>query len=653
MSSQLFLDKNGNPALNILPAEGTVDRFVQIEHGVWRWEREAEKPVHEMRMEFETTFTPSFTMIPGLSYNGNGWGDTPEYVGDRCDGVPWTFAWHRCMVPACTYSAAKDTAVVLMGDRDEKVSCSFTLEGNVMRHSLLWPEQEGPKTLHRHFWEGPYQGTMEGCTVFRAIVAVFPIENPKTDYRKLLDFSWRYYGHPLKASMPMEALYRYSIAFIKNLWTKEKSGFIGFNRGLHWDEETGAYIKMKMTNCRYEAGWIGQNISLACALLWEYLRSGDRDALEKGIGVLDSWTEYAVYPNGLMDVKFDRNPYLLNKAESEGVVSKLNDKAGQNENTPPNWELTVSASGEKHYPIDACNLGGAAYWLFCAEELAEKAGIPKPKYAKIAKDICDFVLSKQKENGAYSKSWNPDGSVIKDDGTVGCFLIDPVLRAFEKTSEKKYLDSAVKAFEFYYRGLEENGFTTAGALDTYCIDKESSSPLLSAALGLYRVTGDKKYIAYAETTAWYLSTWMMHFSVQYPEGSVLKTIGYDTLGGTSVSTAHTVLDQYGLHDVVSFLKLAELTGNDQWRERGLALWYAASQLVSDGTLCIKGRIRPTGSQDEAVAQTRWRRPNTTTFTPIEWWMPAWPCAFRMEIFRTLANWDILENGLCSIAGAVQ
>ena len=651
MNDTIFTGKDGKPTLRILPLAGATDSFIQIEPGVWRWERVTEKPVTEMRMELETAFPPVFTMIPGLIYNGNGWGDTPEYVGDKCDGVPWTFAWHRCMIPACTYTAGGETAVALMAERDEEASCSHIRENGVMRHSILWPEQEGPKTLHRHFWEDPFMGTMSPRSRFCAIVAVFPIEKPRrcirpTGYDKLLDFAWRYYGHPITPYMPPQDLYRYSIAFIKTLWTKEVSGFTGFCRGLVWSDETCAYIKT--SKCRYEAGWIGQNVSLACALLWEYLRSDDKDSLEKGLSVLDSWVRYAVYPNGLMDVKFDRNPYSLreNAAKTNAVNTD-----GANI-SPPNWEVTVSATGEKQYPIDACNLGGTAYWLFYAAELAEKTGNPRPGFAKIALGLCDFAISKQKENGAYSKSWNPDGSIIKDDGTVGGFLIDPVLRAFEKTADEKYLVSAKRAFDFYYSGLEENGFTTAGALDTYCIDKESSSPLLSAALGLYRLTNDKRYIGCAETIAWYLSTWMMHFTVKYPAGSVLAEIKYDTLGATTVSTAHTVVDQYGLHDVMAFLKLAELTGRDQWRERALALWHAASQLVSDGTLVVKGRVRPAGSQDEAVTQTRWRRPNTTCFTPIEWWTPAWPCAFRMEVLRGLEDWRILESGLSAIRGAV-
>jgi hypothetical protein len=448
--------------------------------------------------------------------------------------------------------------------------------------------------------------------------------------------------------MPPKDLYRYSIAFIKSLWTKEKSGFTGFCRGLRWYDETWAY--QKVNSCLYEIGWIGQSASLACAMLWEYLCSGDKDALEKGLSVLDSWTKYAVYPNGLIEVKIEKTPYLLRQPAAGTSQAGVEKKVYPNPQT--NWEVIIGEDGEKRYPVDACNLAQGAYWFFHAEELARKTGNPRPEYRKIALGVCDFAISKQKENGAYSKSWNPDGSIIKDDGTVGGFLIDTVLLAYEKTGDKKYLDSAKKAFDFYYGGFEENGFTTAGALDTYCIDKESSSPLLSAALNLFRISGDKEYIRRAESIAWYLSTWMMHFTVKYPEGSVMNETGYDTLGATQVSTAHTAVDQYALHDVLSFFKLAELTGREQWRERGIIMWHAASQLVSDGTLVVKGRVRPAGSQDEAICQTRWRRPNTTCFTPIEWWTPAWPCAFRMEVLRGLVDWTILQDGLKEIQGAV-
>ena len=136
----------------------------------------------------------------------------------------------------------------------------------------------------------------------------------------------------------------------------------------------------------------------------------------------------------------------------------------------------------------------------------------------------------------------------------------------------------------------------------------------------------------------------MHYSVDYPEDTVLGNIHYDTFGMTAVSTAHNAIDQYALHDVLSLLDLARYTGNDQWRQRTLAIWCSTSQLVSDGTLCIAGRVRPAGSQDEAVFHTRWARPTLGPFQPTQW-LVAWPSAFRMEILRNYPEWDVLDKGL--------
>ncbi len=166
------------------------------------------------------------------------------------------------------------------------------------------------------------------------------------------------------------------------------------------------------------------------------------------------------------------------------------------------------------------------------------------------------------------------------------------------------------------------------------------------------MTGDKKYVAAAEKIAWYLCTWMMHFTVKYPADSLLGKMGYDTFGSTSVSTAHQALDQYALRDVLSFFRLYELTGNVQWRERALAFWCNACQCISDGTQYINGRLRPAGAQDEAIFHTRWGRYGVPPFGPSQW-LPAWPCAYRLENLRWHPDWSIFDEGLQAISGNIE
>ncbi|MBE6590367.1 MAG: hypothetical protein E7643_09345 [Ruminococcaceae bacterium] len=645
---------NGASYAKILPCEGATDTFEPIEAGAWRWHRHTDTPTDHMRMEMTLLGAPTFTMVPAVSYNGNGWGDTPEYVGDRAeDGTPWSWASHRATIPACTYSENEHISIALMAEANDNCACSLYQVDEGERHVLIFPEEEKPKTLHRHFWEGPFEGMMEPSCDFVGIIFTAVSDGGRFRYPDLLDFAWRYYGHPLKAPMKAKDLYKYSIAYCYYLFEREKDGFAGFVRGADWHAGTTSYRK---TDHVYEIGWGGHSASLSNAFIYDYRKTKDKEKLGMALEALDTWTKRCVLPAGHIKVRFDFNP-----KDYDPDPSVMPDRWDYGENRFENLyniylhgtahNFALDENGDRLFRIDACNNGTAAYCYFEAFDMLKKEGIDKPEYEKLAFGICDFALKTQDVSGCYAKTWDDDGNVVQKEGTIGCFLILPILKAYERTGRAEYLQSAVRAFDFYYEELEREGFTTAGALDTYSIDKESSSPLLRSALALFDITKDKKYISRAEKAAWYISTWMMHYTIKYPEDNVIAKMGYDTFGATSVSTPHQALDQYALRDVLSFLKLYEITGNIQWRERALAFWCNATQCVSDGTLVINGRIRPTGSQDEAVFHTRWRRQSGAPFMPSQW-LPAWPCAYRMENLRRHEDWSIFDEGLTNIEGKI-
>ena len=650
-----FIFSDGAPVARILPLAGAEDSFEKLEEGAWRWRRHTEKPVEARRMEILFLGKPDFTLIPGVSYNGNGWGTTPEYVGDRDeDGTPWSFASHRVTIPACTYSENGVGSIALMSEPNDNSACSLYAVEEGELHAVIFPEEEKPRTLQRHFWGDPFQGTMEPRQDFTALIHAASADGRKYRYDTLLDFAWRYFGHPMAVPRKAEDLYRLSIAFTRYLYTYEKDGFSGFSTGAQWRRDLTAYQKHER---RYQLGWVGQNASMACALLYDYLRTGYRRHLEMALAADDSWIRFCTLKKGLLASKLDRgkdrylsynentviDPWDWGEDLYESMLGRQRKGDANLRRDPDGGLATIN---------DACNLGTGAEGYFEAYDLLQQAGIDKPDYLQTALDVCDFALENQDENGCFAKSWDYEGKVVSKKGTIGCFLILPLLTGYRKTGEKKYLDGAVRAFDFYYRELEENGFTTAGALDTYSIDKESSSPLLRDALRLYEVTGEQKYAAAAEKIGWYLCTWMMHFTVKYPENCLISELGYDTFGSTSVSTPHQALDQYALRDVLSFLKLYEITGSVQWRERALALWCNASQGISDGTLYINGRLRPAGSQDEAIFHTRWGRKISPAFG-LSQWLPAWPCAFRLEDLRWHPDWSFFDEGLTRITGSLR
>lgn len=641
---------NGRAYAMIPTPKGATDTFEAIEPGAWRWHRHTEEATDRMRMEVVLLGAPTFTMIPAVSYNGNGWGTVPEYVGDRAeDGTPWSFAAHRATIPACTYSENAEISLALMAEADSSCACSLYRVDEGEKHVLIFPEEEQPKTLHRHFWGEPFQGTMEPTHDFDGILFAAPSDGSRHRYKELLDFAWRYYGHPIKAPKPAKELYRLSMAFAQYLIQKERDGFVGFTRGAQWHPHLNAYHKREHN---YELGWVGQHASLANAFLYDAIRTENPEHFKTAIEAHDSWLRHGITSGGFLAsvvnyeganpyealplesmTRADVDPWMLGEVYLENVIDKVGKPRGQ-----------------KRYH-DACNLGTGAEGYFEAYDLLQSMGIDKPEYQKVAMDTCDFALKSQDANGCFAKSWDNDGNVMSKKGTIGCFFILPLLTAYQKTKDAKYLNGAIRAFDFYYEELEREGFTTAGALDTYSIDKESSSPLLRDALALYEATGERAYITKAEKIAWYLCTWMMHFTIRYPADCVIRQLDYDTFGATSVSTPHNALDQYALRDVISFLKLYELTGHVQWRERAIAFWCNASQGISDGTLVVNGRLRPAGGQDEAICHTRWGRNSTPAFSPTQW-LAAWPCAFRLENLRWIRDWSILDEGLTQIEGKI-
>lgn len=584
------------------------DTFESVRDGVVKWTRTFVYlgPVSEsgkITMDFATSYEPQYYMIPSVTYNGNGWGSGLEPKGLQRDGQPWVFAWHRTAVAGATYSEGEGIAVSMFSEPPtdmQNYSCSLAAEPGCIIHRLIWPEEETPEV---YISRDKYCDAFEAGRIFTpgesfetcAYLTIEAYTQPRVSWRKMLDEAWHIQKQLVQPRFNAESVWNLGMAYAKEgLWA-EDGDFRGFAIGRKWDGEEWAQAR------HYEIGWCGQNASLANSMLADYLRFGNEDSLQRGLAVLDGWVKGGRLSNGLIHCHYD---YVLFKKDQPEVQ-------------------------------DACNLGTAAMNLFEAEELALLCGFERPIYRETALGICDFALSAQSGDGKIGKSWTNDGEPHDPEGTVGCFLVTPFVKAYEITGEKAYLRGAELGYHYYIRELLDNGYTTAGALDTYCVDKESAIPLLKAGIALFRITDNRTYLEWAELAAWYLATWQWHHSVEYEDGSALGEIGYDTFGGTSVSTQHHHIDPFALAFIEDWVELASLTGNEAWRERARAAWANATFGISDGSLTVMGKTRPKGSQDEGFFHTRWGDPFN-----VSQWLVAWPTAFRLEVLRRVNEEDL-------------
>ncbi len=610
---------NGQPIAAVAPlreADFTAaDDIREIQPGLFEWTRtftyNGKDYVHPARlaMELEALYGMKYGLIPAVSYNGNPWGNGLEPKGFSRDGRPWTFAFHRVSIPGATYSESDKWSVALFS-RPGQLACGFacSLEPGKDKtvHRLIWPEEETPVVYAaRDLYADAYREDLRvsrGQTItLKAWVVAGPVTTPNHGWHALLDAAWQLNARAVTPRYEPEDLWELGLQFAKDsLWAEEKS-FKGFSIGLAWD---GAKW-VQRREWKYEIGWAGQNVSLANSLLQDFLKTGDRTSLDLGLKCLDSWVRNARLKNGLVRCHYD---YILGLEDAKNEVQ------------------------------DACNLGQAAQGFFEAYELAAKCRLQKPEYREAAVGICDFALKAMRADGRIGKSWTNDGRAVDAEGTTGAFLIQPLLGAYRATRKPAYFQAAERAYAFYVGEFVKTGFMTAGALDTSCVDKESATPLLKAALDLYELTGKEQYLRWAEDVSYYLASWQWHYTVPYAAGTVLDDIGYDTFGGTAVSTQHHHQDPYALIFVNDWIKLANVTGKTIWRERALAAWVNGMSGVSNGDLVVMGKKRPAGSQDEGFLHTRWLYPWS-----VSQWLVAWPTAFRLETLRLSQNWRLFER----------
>ena len=592
-----------------IPGIRSKDKIEQISEGVFRITRTS-KNVSDLRLDsvrltldFIHSDSTTYHMIPAVSYQGNEWGRGEEPKGYKKDGTWWTFSYSRTAIPGATYSEGGKWAVALWGEPDSlntPFSCSLMPEGKQTGHRLIWPEEEMPLTYKNRDAYGPgFKGNLSldpgELFMVSAILVVTPVLPKHEAIKVFLAKAWEILPHPAIPIRSPEEVWNLSVRFInENLWAEEGI-FKGFSIGL-WLRD-GKWIQRP--GWKYEIGWAGQNISTANSLLTDFLWNKNEQSRDRAIACLDTWAKYCPLPNGLIRNHFD---YVLGIEKGEEV-------------------------------LDACNLGDAAADYLVAFDLAKQCGIEREKYKIIAVNICDFLMNDQQPSGQYGKGWSKEGNCLYRDGTIGSFIIPAMIRAYGATGNKAYLASARRAYDFYFEDFASQGFTSAGALDTWCIDKESSWPMLRSAMMLHEATGDSTYLTKAEKTSWYLSTWLWHYSVPFADSTDFVKYGYNTFGGTAVSTQHHHLDPFGLALVPEWLKLSKLTGNPIWKEKALAAWANANQVVANGVDMVHGVVRPAGSQTEAYFQTRWAgKPGYFAD-----WMVLWPSAFRLETLRTIGT----------------
>ncbi len=596
------------------------DLVTQIESGVFAWTRRVSlkdgrgRQAVRLTMDFEAAHECVYSMIPGISFNGNqldhGLDQGNIYKGYDHEGTPYSFAWHRTTVPGATYSEGRRYGVGLFGEVGDPavgLACSLIPQAQATTHRLIFPEEEQPRRIVCRE-SGMIEGRantlhLEQGTEFvaKAYIVIARIDRPHLAYRKMLDVAWRRNFHETTAHRSSDELWTMGIQFAReSLWDPERNMFAMalMNDGTVW-KPLG----------HFQIGWCGRNGALANAFLHDYLKRGDVSSRDIGIACLDAWAAR---------VQIDPN-------ESNQDAPRLSDYYG--------------------IANDAGNLGAAAFEFLRGCELARRCDVQRPAYRALALGICEAAIACQREDGGFE-----DASTSK--GHIAASLIPALLSAHEQAKEERYLNAAIAANAYYMCMFHEEGYLWGATLDTNGADSESSNPLLESNVRLYELTRDRKYLVQAEEVAYYHATWQIAQSIPAPVGSLMEAVEFETFGAQTVATLHMCIHSFSLPTLKYLLKLAEYTGNDLWKQRAIAMWNVSTIGISDGSYAFMDRgPRPVGGQDETYSHSDWclmwaSSGNLDTRNPrgsASQWLTAWPTAMRLDILADKELRSVIET----------
>lgn len=591
---------------------------------ICEWTNISENELYcQLELRVQTDFPFTHYIIPGVSLNGNGWGKGKEPKSLACGGEPWVFDYRRTTIPACSVSENEENYMALFASDESaaslEASCSMVpQEDGTMVHRILYPCIERPKT---YCTRDGYAPEHEG------FLTIGPGKTVKTEAFLLT-------GRPVSRNYAMADVEDAALELLGQASAVQEAVCQGQESDLPEDGENGVYRadlprRIYQTSeiadlaCRfaqrlvtvvngrklfsigqlpdgqgrfenrpgYEFGWCGQNGMYARLFLERGFEKGDQALIDVGVSNLDAWSHEAVDKTGLIHTHY-------------------------------HWMLSGESDTE-----DTCNLGFAIGELAQSWEIMRKYGIEKPDWLKAADGVAEFLVSHYSPDYGFGKSWNvKTGECLDRQGTIGAYVIPGLISLFHSDGEIRWLEAARRACRFY-RDRDLAAFEcTAGALDTYCIDKEPGGPLLAGSLALFEIDGTDEWLACAKMAGWYFCSWMFHHDIIARPDSDFVKYGYRTRGGTSVSVQHHHIDPWGALVVPQMIRLWKITGDEHWRLRAALMWENAVQNIAplQGKE-IHGLFREAGAQNEGYHHCCWGESGAPGY--INDWLVAWPQAF--------------------------
>ncbi|SFQ77171.1 beta-L-arabinofuranosidase domain-containing protein [Flavobacterium akiainvivens] len=251
--------------------------------------------------------------------------------------------------------------------------------------------------------------------------------------------------------------------------------------------------------------------------------------------------------------------------------------------------------------------GDGLYYCLKQFYLMEQKGIPvKQPWKEGCKTVADRFVANWKKYGQFGQFVdNYTGEVVIGGSASGGIVPAALILAYQYYGNPEYLNVAKEAAAYYNDNFVTKGVIYGGpgdAMQNY--DSEATYGLLESYTVLYEATGDKKWLAVAETVAQQFATWVTGYDYAFPPDSDLGRINARTTGTVWANTQNKhAAPGICTHSGVALLKLYRATGNAFYLDLLNDISHTLPQYVSTDERPI-GRLE-NGWVSERVSTTDW------------------------------------------------
>jgi len=217
-----------------------------------------------------------------------------------------------------------------------------------------------------------------------------------------------------------------------------------------------------------------------------------------------------------------------------------------------------------------------------AIRVGRKKGMETSRWETFLRRACEFHAHR-----ILSDDWRPRS-------TDQAFMIAPLCEASRLLGVDEFRRAAEKAGNVYAsRHVNMREPYWGGTLDASCEDKEGAYAALQGFLSLYDLTGNTKYLTWAEHACDVVLTYVVVWDIDLPPGR-LRDHRFKTRGWTVVSPQNQHIDVFGVLIATEIYRMGKTLVRDDLQRLALLMYRSCGQLID-----------PYGSQGEQPQHTNY------------------------------------------------